>query len=103
LYGTLDAIASFFLSSGVYTLNVLATSLLIIKSKLDNFNLFFYSYLNLMLIFISGVYTPALSPTIKAVTPSEGWTQGGQTVIIIGENFFDGLQVYFEQGNFVSL
>ena len=49
-----------------------------------------------MLIFILGVYTPALSPTIKAVTPSEGWTQGGQTVIIIGENFFDGLQVYFE-------
>ena len=41
----------------------------------------------------SGVYTPALSPTVKAVTPSEGWTQGGQTVIIIGENFFDGLQV----------
>jgi hypothetical protein len=30
---------------------------------------------------------------VKAVTPSEGWTQGGQTVIIIGENFFDGLQV----------
>jgi hypothetical protein len=41
----------------------------------------------------SGVYSPALSPTVKAVTPSEGWTQGGQTVIIIGENFFDGLQV----------
>ena len=40
-----------------------------------------------------GVYSPALSPTVKAVTPSEGWTQGGQTVIIIGENFYDGLQV----------
>jgi hypothetical protein len=41
----------------------------------------------------SGVYSPALSPTVKAVSPSEGWTSGGQTVIIIGENFFDGLQV----------
>lgn len=42
----------------------------------------------------SGVYSPALSPTVKAVSPSEGWTSGGQTVIIIGENFFDGLQVF---------
>ena len=24
---------------------------------------------------------------------SEGWTTGGGTVIIIGDNFFDGLQV----------
>ncbi|XDV37589.1 hypothetical protein PO909_007167 [Leuciscus waleckii] len=28
-------------------------------------------------------------------TPSEGWTTGGATVIIIGDNFFDGLQVVF--------
>nr|XP_040563249.1 LOW QUALITY PROTEIN: transcription factor COE2-like [Lepeophtheirus salmonis] len=34
-------------------------------------------------------------PSIKAVSPSEGWTSGQQTVIIIGENFFDGLQVFF--------
>uniref|UniRef100_A0A3Q2XGB5 Transcription factor COE3-like n=1 Tax=Hippocampus comes TaxID=109280 RepID=A0A3Q2XGB5_HIPCM len=34
-------------------------------------------------------------PCIKAVSPSEGWTTGGATVILIGENFFDGLQVVF--------
>uniref|UniRef100_A0AAX7VKY2 IPT/TIG domain-containing protein n=1 Tax=Astatotilapia calliptera TaxID=8154 RepID=A0AAX7VKY2_ASTCA len=33
--------------------------------------------------------------TIKAISPSEGWTTGGATVIIIGDNFFDGLQVIF--------
>ena len=49
----------------------------------------------------SGVYTPALSPTVKAVTPSEGWTQGGQTVIIIGENFFDGLQVQTDNSQMI--
>lgn len=37
----------------------------------------------------------AVCPTIKAICPSEGWTQGGNTVIIIGENFFDGVQVSF--------
>uniref|UniRef100_A0A1I8JJA6 IPT/TIG domain-containing protein n=1 Tax=Macrostomum lignano TaxID=282301 RepID=A0A1I8JJA6_9PLAT len=35
------------------------------------------------------------APSIKAICPSEGWTSGGSTVIIIGENFFDGLQVVF--------
>jgi len=35
------------------------------------------------------------TPCIKAISPSEGWTQGGSTVIIIGDNFFDGLQVVF--------
>ena len=40
-------------------------------------------------------FNPALSPTVKHVSPQEGWTHGGQTVIIIGDNFFDGLQVYF--------
>uniref|UniRef100_A0A3B4CA66 IPT/TIG domain-containing protein n=1 Tax=Pygocentrus nattereri TaxID=42514 RepID=A0A3B4CA66_PYGNA len=30
-----------------------------------------------------------------AISPSEGWTTGGATVIIIGDNFFDGLQVIF--------
>ncbi|CAB4060729.1 EBF [Lepeophtheirus salmonis] len=39
--------------------------------------------------------TEAAIPCIKAVSPSEGWTSGGSTVIIIGENFFDGLQVVF--------
>ena len=28
---------------------------------------------------------------------SEGWTTGGGTVIIIGDNFFDGLQVQMQQ------
>uniref|UniRef100_A0A4W3ILJ9 IPT/TIG domain-containing protein n=1 Tax=Callorhinchus milii TaxID=7868 RepID=A0A4W3ILJ9_CALMI len=38
--------------------------------------------------------TPA-TPCIKAISPSEGWTTGGATLIIIGDNFFDGLQVVF--------
>ncbi|PAV88500.1 hypothetical protein WR25_07891 isoform A [Diploscapter pachys] len=35
------------------------------------------------------------SPVIKALCPSEGWVQGGTQVVIIGENFFEGLQVAF--------
>lgn len=35
------------------------------------------------------------NPVIKAICPSEGWTQGGTPVIIVGENFFEGLQVAF--------
>ena len=35
------------------------------------------------------------TPCIKAICPSEGWTTGGTTVIIIGDNFFDGLQIVF--------
>ncbi|XP_039767663.1 transcription factor COE4 [Ornithorhynchus anatinus] len=35
------------------------------------------------------------APCIKAISPSEGWTTGGATVIVIGDNFFDGLQVLF--------
>ncbi|XP_041089310.1 transcription factor COE2-like [Polyodon spathula] len=35
------------------------------------------------------------TPCIKAVSPSEGWTTGGAMVIVIGEHFFDGLQVVF--------
>ncbi|XP_055520993.1 transcription factor COE1-like [Leucoraja erinacea] len=37
----------------------------------------------------------AATPCIKAISPSEGWTTGGATVIIIGDSFFDGLQVVF--------
>ncbi|KAK1793795.1 hypothetical protein P4O66_001524 [Electrophorus voltai] len=37
----------------------------------------------------------ASTPCIKAISPSEGWTTGGATVILIGDNFFDGLQVVF--------
>ncbi|XP_054167120.1 transcription factor collier-like isoform X2 [Oppia nitens] len=37
----------------------------------------------------------AATPCIKAISPTEGWTTGGSTVIIIGDNFFDGLQVVF--------
>uniref|UniRef100_A0A0N5A475 IPT/TIG domain-containing protein n=1 Tax=Parastrongyloides trichosuri TaxID=131310 RepID=A0A0N5A475_PARTI len=37
----------------------------------------------------------SVCPTIKAICPSEGFTQGGNTVIIIGENFFEGIQVSF--------
>ncbi|KAL4641664.1 transcription factor COE3-like isoform X1 [Arapaima gigas] len=39
--------------------------------------------------------SPPATPCIKAISPSEGWTTGGATVIIIGDNFFDGLQVVF--------
>lgn len=35
------------------------------------------------------------NPCIKAISPSEGWIGGGANVIIIGDNFFDGLQVVF--------
>ncbi|XP_055702666.1 transcription factor collier isoform X2 [Phlebotomus papatasi] len=44
-----------------------------------------------------GIYPPLpiATPCIKAVCPSEGWTSGGAQVIIIGDNFFDGLQVVF--------
>jgi early B-cell factor len=32
---------------------------------------------------------------IKHIQPNEGWIVGGQVVLILGENFFDGLQVMF--------
>jgi len=35
------------------------------------------------------------TPTIKAIIPSEGWTQSGAQVVIIGDNFFEGLQAVF--------
>ncbi|XP_072229497.1 transcription factor COE3a isoform X2 [Leuresthes tenuis] len=40
-------------------------------------------------------YLQNATPCIKAISPSEGWTTGGATVILIGDNFFDGLQVVF--------
>ena len=51
-----------------------------------------------------GLYPGTLVPQVKAVSPSEGWTTGGQTVVIIGENFFDGIQVqnFFIQEFFTS-
>ena len=44
---------------------------------------------------ILGIYPGAVSPVIKAISPAEGWTAGGQTIVIIGENFFEGLQAMF--------
>jgi len=44
---------------------------------------------------LGSLYPHTLVPQVKAISPSEGWTAGGQTVVIIGENFFDGLQVIF--------
>uniref|UniRef100_A0A8R1DEV0 IPT/TIG domain-containing protein n=1 Tax=Caenorhabditis japonica TaxID=281687 RepID=A0A8R1DEV0_CAEJA len=38
---------------------------------------------------------PSTVPVIKALCPSEGWMQGGTQVVLIGENFFEGLQVAF--------
>ncbi|KAL1122884.1 hypothetical protein AAG570_003210 [Ranatra chinensis] len=51
----------------------------------------------MLVLLISGLYPPlpVATPCIKAISPSEGWTSGGSTVIIIGDNFFDGLQVVF--------
>ncbi|NXN08606.1 COE2 factor, partial [Indicator maculatus] len=46
---------------------------------------------NVLMTFLSCLATPC----IKAISPSEGWTTGGAMVIIIGDNFFDGLQVVF--------
>lgn len=45
----------------------------------------------------TGLYPPmpVATPCIKAISPSEGWTIGGAQVIIVGDNFFDGLQVVF--------
>lgn len=37
----------------------------------------------------------AATPCIKAISPNEGWTSGGSSCIIIGDNFFEGLQVVF--------
>lgn len=61
--------------------------------------------LNTFLLLLTGLKTPLLlglypplpvaTPCIKAISPSEGWTSGGSTVIIVGDNFFDGLQVVF--------
>lgn len=44
---------------------------------------------------LSTGFLSSVTPVIKAVCPSEGWTSGGATVIVIGDNFFDGLQVVF--------
>lgn len=51
----------------------------------------------LCLLFHKGLYPPmpVATPCIKAISPSEGWTIGGAQVIIVGDNFFDGLQVVF--------
>lgn len=50
-----------------------------------------------MAFLTAGLYPPlpVATPCIKAISPSEGWTSGGSTVIIVGDNFFDGLQVVF--------
>lgn len=34
-------------------------------------------------------------PVIKAICPSEGPTSGGVTVVVVGDHFFEGLQVVF--------
>jgi len=44
---------------------------------------------------VAGFLCSAATPSIKAICPSEGWTAGGTIVIIVGDNFFDGLQVVF--------
>ncbi|CAH8485420.1 unnamed protein product [Dicrocoelium dendriticum] len=36
-----------------------------------------------------------MTPMIKALSPNEGWITGSETITVIGENFFHGLQVVF--------
>ncbi len=47
--------------------------------------------------FYFSIFLESLIPTpvIKHIQPNEGWIVGGQVVLILGENFFDGLQVMF--------
>ena len=54
--------------------------------------LYYYKW-KMLFLYFSGLYPASAVPCIKAISPSEGWTTGGSTVIIIGDNFFDGLQV----------
>ena len=37
----------------------------------------------------------ASQPIIKAVSPGEGWVTGGSSVVIVGDGFFEGVQVIF--------
>lgn len=48
-----------------------------------------------LLITVNIPYYFLAFPSIKAICPNEGWTTGGTHVVVIGENFFDGLQVVF--------
>ncbi|OAF70041.1 Transcription factor COE2 [Intoshia linei] len=41
------------------------------------------------------LFNPSNIPNIKTISPTEGWMNGGTEVIVIGENFFDGIQVAF--------
>lgn len=57
----------------------------------------FHRLLLFLMYYNIGLYPPmpVATPCIKAISPSEGWTIGGAQVIIVGDNFFDGLQVVF--------
>ena len=43
----------------------------------------------------NGSNSSASHPIIKAVSPSEGWISGGNSVVIVGDGFFEGVQVIF--------
>lgn len=43
----------------------------------------------------AGVNGGATQPIIKAVSPGEGWVTGGSSVVIVGDGFFEGVQVIF--------
>ena len=55
----------------------------------QNFGFLFFHFDN------SGGECVSLQPVIKAVSPSEGCVTGGSSVIIVGDGFFDGVQVVF--------
>ena len=44
---------------------------------------------------LQGEAVAAQLPVIKAISPSEGCITGGSSIIIVGEGFFDGVQVVF--------
>ena len=52
-------------------------------------------FLTTKLILIEVSVPFAATPCIKAIFPNDGWTTGGTPAIIIGDNFFEGLQAVF--------
>ena len=58
-------------------------------------HLFISSYLAQYLSVITNINKHQIYIMYTYFVSSEGWTTGGGTVIIIGDNFFDGLQVFY--------
>jgi len=37
------------------------------------------------------------SPALESINPAEGWTHGGATLIVVGDNFFQGIEIGFDR------